>query len=382
MKKITHILVSLVFLIFLTGCFRSDAAFYTLSDGATPLQGEFGFFEHSSTKSAYWALSTDGKYAIQPTEAFDETLVIPLKGRSDYFILQFLHGGQHSYRLVQLKKAGLFSKGKMTLLELEKDKLLKSGQFLGLELRENKGYFINSKEELENIFKYALQAKYYKIEDTYEIFDLSKPKQQEDFATLLIEANKFSDIRFTGQDQHQPKIDTGNWYYANSVDVMTDKKLPVIQGEASQFSGTAKAPLLKIACSAKTQTPYIEIQWGVSLEPMDRTAQAQIVFVDLRFGEGEVQKTVWIPSANLASTYEASDEAKGMLQFSLAALSMFRPDLANASISWTTEQVANNMAATKRLVIRAPSVNGPDVTAVFDTTGFVAAWKELQRNCN
>ncbi len=172
---------------------------------------------------------------------------------------------------------------------------------------------------------------------------------------------------------------TGIWEFNNEVDLITDRRSPVIRGLASEYSGMPRPPLLTISCSS--EGPTMKIDWGTPLSPMIKDQGAAHMGVTVRFGQNRAFTSIWTPSDSWSVTYEMNDAYKAVTATAFSLVGLFRSDIRNAEIFWTTPSFARQMSANDRMVVRSPTAAGSTATAVFDTRGFDTAWAQFSQVC-
>jgi hypothetical protein len=175
-----------------------------------------------------------------------------------------------------------------------------------------------------------------------------------------------------GQDKH--------WDFVEERDIMTDELEYYVVGRPVSHQGADEAPIFVVVCRNDKAT--LQIEWNVPLQLFDE----QMVIVTARFDRTDPISLIMATNESRTITGELNDMAKLGMElgrgFMKKLLPGLDPRLENATAGWKSAQIINIMRRADRMIIRATSFKGKEITAIFNTENFEKYISALPDRCN
>lgn len=176
----------------------------------------------------------------------------------------------------------------------------------------------------------------------------------------------------------------GGWQFVQEKDPITDDTKQFIYGRPSNHEKDS-GPLLRVGCYQRKNGVHemgVTLRWGTSLMPMYPDGKIDMALVSVRRDQENSFDLGWSASKTYEETYPPTAIGGGISQLGEAMLGPLagrRP----AITTWTAEKFHRTLLGAEHTVaFRANSIRGPDVTLIFNMSGYREEAVKFHRSCN
>ncbi|QDZ10837.1 hypothetical protein [Devosia ginsengisoli] len=172
------------------------------------------------------------------------------------------------------------------------------------------------------------------------------------------------------------------WKYVEEVDPMTDKRQQFVYG-LPDGADPANSPIIRIGCYNPNDAYPMGLSffWNEPLKKKYRDGDLSLTTITFRQNTDQPRDMVWAMSADQSVTY-APDQFSGALStLGDAIIGSILPGRQVASATWTPEQMHFTMLNSDRVVFRAYSLRGQNITVTFTMDGYWQAIAPFSDHC-
>lgn len=174
----------------------------------------------------------------------------------------------------------------------------------------------------------------------------------------------------------------GGWKYVEEQDPVTDKRKQFLYGTPISANGAGSDQFIRIGCYEPGDGMGVTLAWGTPVTPLYPEGQIDMAAVTVRFDKDEARTLGWAASKSYEFTYPPGTAAGAISQLGEGLFSAILPGRTPINSTWTAKQLHFSMLAAEKAIFRAAALRGPEMTLVFDMSGYIDEAKNFDAACN